>query len=83
MNRITTADIYLKSIPLAVVEQILWKTSKRTPIYIANTSGTILAEGKNISNNKKFDKYLNCHVMEISVVDGYLTLYIKEVKSDE
>ena len=80
MERITTADIYLKSKPLAVVEQILWKISKRTPICIANTSGTILAEGKNISNNKKFDKYLNCHVMEIGVVDGYLTLYIKELE---
>ena len=78
MERTTTADIYIKSKPLAVVEQILWKTSKRTPIYIANTSGTILAEGKNISNTKKFDKYLNCYVMELGVVDGYLTLYIKE-----
>lgn len=82
MKRITTADIYIKSKPLAVVEQILWKTSKRTPICIANMTGTILAEGKNISNTKKFDKYLNCHVMEISVVDGYLTLYIKEEENE-
>lgn len=79
MNRITTADIYMKSKPLAVVEQILWKTSKRTPICIADINGTILAEGKNVTNTKRFDKYLNDYVMEIGVVDGYLTLYIEEV----